>query len=131
MSLTPALPRLDGGDPVARARELVPLIRECADEAERERHLPQRAAEALARAGLHRVAAPRSLGGAECEPEVQIETIDVKDERPLAFGDWPVADITADVLERFKEARLASGGGKIAINRNLPKHHSIRTQFGG
>lgn len=64
-------------DPVARARELVPLVREHADEAERERRLPQRVAEAMASAGLHRVAAPRSVGGGECDPATQIETIEV------------------------------------------------------
>ena len=36
-----------------------------------------------------------------------------------AFRDWPITDITADTLERFKEVRLAAGGGKVAINRNL------------
>ena len=51
--------RLDGGDPVARARELAPMMRECADQAERERHLPNHAAKAMAEAGLFRVAAPR------------------------------------------------------------------------
>jgi len=64
-------------DPVSRARELVPLVRECAEEADRERRLPQRLADALAKAGLHRVAAPRSVGGGECDPRTQIETIEV------------------------------------------------------
>jgi len=68
--------RLDGGDPVKRARELVPMLRDCADEAERDRRMPRRAAEAMARAGLYRVAAPRRVGGAECEPAEQIETIE-------------------------------------------------------
>ena len=44
--------RLDGGEPVKRARELVPMLRDCADEAERDRHMPRRAAEAMERAGL-------------------------------------------------------------------------------
>jgi len=38
------------------------------------------------------------------------------------FTDWPITDITADSLERFKEARLvnqAPGRGRVAINRNL------------
>ena len=37
------------------------------------------------------------------------------------FKDWPIRDITADTLERFKEVRLAEGRGrgKVAINRNL------------
>ena len=64
-------------DPVARARELVPLVREHADEAERERRLPRNVAEAMAVAGLHRIAAPRSVGGGECDPVTQIETIEV------------------------------------------------------
>ena len=38
-----------------------------------------------------------------------------------AFRDWPITDITADTLERFKEARMATGKGPgtVAINRNL------------
>ena len=64
-------------DPVESARALVPLIRECADEAERERRLPQRLAEAMAAAGLHRMAAPKSLGGLECNPRTQIEAIEI------------------------------------------------------
>ncbi len=53
------------------------MLRACADEAERERHLPERAAEAMARAGLFRVASPRRLGGGEAEPEEQIQTIEI------------------------------------------------------
>ena len=64
-------------DPVARARDLTPLVREHADEAERERRLPRQVADAMALAGLHRVAAPRSVGGGECDPVTQIETIEV------------------------------------------------------
>jgi alkylation response protein AidB-like acyl-CoA dehydrogenase len=63
-------------DPTARARELLPLVRECADEAERERRLPARVADAMAAAGLYRIAAPASVGG-ECEPRSQIETIEM------------------------------------------------------
>jgi alkylation response protein AidB-like acyl-CoA dehydrogenase len=68
--------RLDGGEPITRARELVPMLRECAAEADRDRRLPERAAQAMARAGLYRIAAPRWLGGAEAEPEEQIQTIE-------------------------------------------------------
>jgi alkylation response protein AidB-like acyl-CoA dehydrogenase len=64
-------------DPVSRARALTDLVRECADEAERERRLPQRLAQAMAEAGLYRIAAPKSVGGAECDPATQIETIEV------------------------------------------------------
>jgi len=61
---------------IGRARDLAPLMRECADEAERERRLPKRAAEALAAAELYRVAAPRSLGGAETHALTQIRVIE-------------------------------------------------------
>ena len=40
--------------------------------------------------------------------------------RPLT--DWPIRDISADTLERFKEARLVNkqgGRGRVAVNRNL------------
>jgi integrase len=39
------------------------------------------------------------------------------EDRP--FSTWFMADITADTLERFREVRLARGGGRIAVNRNL------------
>jgi alkylation response protein AidB-like acyl-CoA dehydrogenase len=58
------------------ARDLAPLVRECADEAERERRLPKRVVEALSAANLYRVAAPRALGGAEAHPSTQIRVIE-------------------------------------------------------
>lgn len=63
-------------DPISSARKLLPLVVECADEADRDRRLPQRLAQAMAHAGLHRIAAPKSLGGGECDPRTQIETIE-------------------------------------------------------
>jgi alkylation response protein AidB-like acyl-CoA dehydrogenase len=69
-------------DPVARARALQPLVREHAAEAERERRLPTPVAEAMARAGLYRVSAPRSFQGAEMDPATQIETIEA-----IAYAD--------------------------------------------
>jgi alkylation response protein AidB-like acyl-CoA dehydrogenase len=64
-------------DPRARARALVAQICAGADQAERERRLPQRVADAMAEAGLYRIAAPRSVGGGECDPRTQIETIEI------------------------------------------------------
>ena len=58
------------------ARDLAALVRECADEAERERRLPKRVVEALTAAKLYRVAAPRSLGGGETHPSTQIRVIE-------------------------------------------------------
>jgi alkylation response protein AidB-like acyl-CoA dehydrogenase len=61
---------------VLRARELAPLVREHADEAERERRLAKPVVEALTAAGLFRVAAARSVGGAEAHPATQIRVIE-------------------------------------------------------
>ncbi len=63
-------------DPVAAARELQPLVRAAADEAERERRLPAHVAEAMAKAGLYRVAAPHAFGGGQHDPMTQIRTIE-------------------------------------------------------
>ena len=73
-------------DPIERARALMSLARECADEAERERQLPKRLAEALAGAGLHRLAVPADVGGAETDPETQIRAIEAISEADGAAG---------------------------------------------
>src|ERR1043165_9209958 len=48
-------------------RKLVPMIRTCADEIDRERELPRPLFEALADAGVFHMAIPRSLGGGEID----------------------------------------------------------------
>ena len=73
-------------DIVQRARALAPIIRETADEAEAQRHLPARAAQAMAEAGLHRVAAPATVGGLECTPETQVRVIEAISEAGGAAG---------------------------------------------
>ena len=61
---------------VARARALAPLIREHADEAERQRHLPAPVAEAFAREGLYRLAGTLDIHGADADPMTQIGVIE-------------------------------------------------------
>lgn len=63
-------------DPVARARALAPIIRQHADAAERQRHLSPEVAQAMAAAGLYRIAAPRRCGGHDADPMTQIATIE-------------------------------------------------------
>lgn len=60
---------------VSRARALLPLVREHAAAAERDRRLPPVVARAFARAGLYRIAAPRRAGGSAENPMTQIEVI--------------------------------------------------------
>jgi alkylation response protein AidB-like acyl-CoA dehydrogenase len=58
------------------ARELAPKIRAAAEEIEAERELPRPLFEALADAGLFRLALPRRLGGAELDLPAYVEVIE-------------------------------------------------------
>jgi len=62
--------------PVERALALEGLVREHADESERERRLHPAVAAGFASAGLYRIAAPRDFFGEEAPPVAQIETIE-------------------------------------------------------
>jgi alkylation response protein AidB-like acyl-CoA dehydrogenase len=62
------------------------LIRDHADEAEANRYLSQDVAQAMAEAGLYRVAAPRSIGGGEVHPSTQIRVIEAVSELDAAAG---------------------------------------------
>ena len=73
-------------DPVARARALAPLIREHADDSERNRRLSKPVVEAFCGAELYRVAVPRSVGGLETTPRVQIECIEAASQADGAAG---------------------------------------------
>ena len=73
-------------DLIARAIALQPLVRAASDEADRERRLPARIAEALATAGLYRVSAPRSYQGAEASPATQIKVIEAVSYADAAAG---------------------------------------------
>jgi indole-3-acetate monooxygenase len=63
-------------DLLALVDSLAPLIRESADEAERLTHLPAAVSEAIAGAGLFRIAAPAFLGGREIHPVEQLAVIE-------------------------------------------------------
>ena len=62
--------------PVNRALALEGLVREHADQSERDRRLHPVVAEAFAAAGLYRIAAPQDCFGEEAPPLEQIETIE-------------------------------------------------------
>jgi indole-3-acetate monooxygenase len=61
---------------VARARELGPLIREHAPEAERERRLSKPVLDALNRSGITKMFLPRSLGGLETDPLTMLRVVE-------------------------------------------------------
>ncbi len=62
--------------PLLAARELAPKIRAAADEIETERELPRPLFEAIADAGLFRLALPRSIGGVELDLPSYIQVIE-------------------------------------------------------
>lgn len=119
------------GSPLERARALAPLVREGADEAERDRRLPERVAIALADAGLYRIAAPTSVGGAECSPRMQIETIEAISCADGASG-WNLmigvenlgflgATLSLDIArELFSDPRLIVAGALNPLGRATP-----------
>ena len=61
---------------VAKARELGPLIREHAPEAERERRLSKPVIDALNRAGITKMLLPKSLGGLETDPVTMLRVVE-------------------------------------------------------
>jgi alkylation response protein AidB-like acyl-CoA dehydrogenase len=124
-------------DPVERARALQPLIRECADEAERERRLPARVVDAMAKAGLYRVAAPASVGGGETDPFTQIRTIEAVSEADGATG-WTLmigienlgvvgaAFPHARAAELFSDPGLVVAGALNPLGRAHPVDGGLR-----
>ena len=65
-----------GLDPVARARELGPLIAECADQIERDQQFPATLLAKIIEARLPRMLLPRSAGGDEVEPWIYMRAIE-------------------------------------------------------
>jgi len=124
-------------DPVERARALAPLVREAADQAERERRLPERVAVAMAEAGLYRVAVPQAYGGLECEPRTQIETIEAISEADGAAG-WNLMigienlgflgpALSPELAEQvFADPRLVVAGALNPLGRATPVEGGYR-----
>jgi alkylation response protein AidB-like acyl-CoA dehydrogenase len=62
--------------PLDAARELASMIRSCADRIEAERALPQPLFEALADAGLFKLALPNSIGGGEIDLPAYVDVLE-------------------------------------------------------
>jgi alkylation response protein AidB-like acyl-CoA dehydrogenase len=67
---------LETPSPLDAARKLVPQIRSCAEQTDAARELPRPLFEALADAGLFRLALPRALGGAELDLPTYVQVIE-------------------------------------------------------
>jgi alkylation response protein AidB-like acyl-CoA dehydrogenase len=91
------------------AQQLVPLIREHADEAERERRLSRPVVDALTEAGLLRMYVPRSLGGLETDPVTctrVVEEVSAADSAAgwmlvISGGCWYFARLPAEGAEEI------------------------------
>jgi alkylation response protein AidB-like acyl-CoA dehydrogenase len=66
----------DGRTILANARAVAPVLRDEADECERERRLTARAVEALRSTGVFRMSMPRAWGGPEVDVLTQIDVIE-------------------------------------------------------
>ena len=65
-----------GLDPVARAREIGPLVAEAADQIERDQQIPAPLLAKIIEARLPRMLLPRSAGGDEVEPWIYLRAIE-------------------------------------------------------
>ncbi|MBV8889350.1 MAG: acyl-CoA dehydrogenase family protein [Alphaproteobacteria bacterium] len=68
IAIEPREEQVSGRDYLARARELVPMLRAAGDEIERRRELPPEIVEALTERGIFRMLLPKSIGGGELDP---------------------------------------------------------------
>lgn len=68
--------------PQERAIALQPMVRSHADASEAQRHLVAEVAQAFAREGLYRIAAPQDSFGSAADPVTQVETIEA-----IAYAD--------------------------------------------
>ena len=73
-------------DVVEIARSLQPLVRDYADQAERERRLASPVLDAIARSGLFRMGAPAVYGGLEVDPCSMIRALEAVSEADGATG---------------------------------------------
>src|SRR6476646_87646 len=63
-------------EPLVAARGLSPDIRACADQIERDRQLPASLVDAMAAAGLFKLATPKALGGGEAPLTTILDVIE-------------------------------------------------------
>jgi alkylation response protein AidB-like acyl-CoA dehydrogenase len=90
------------------ARELAPVARELAADAERERRLPAELSAQIADAGLYRLCVPASLGGGEAPPAELLGAVEALAEGDTAAG-WCVAVCaTAGMLGAYLEPDAAA-----------------------
>jgi len=109
---------------IEAARRIAPVIREHADEAERERRLSPPVLAALQDTGLLRMCTPRSLGGLEVDPLTRALVIERISQHDTVAG-WTLAN---PLDWAYQCARLPDAGAEEIYSRGA--NIVIAAQFG-
>ena len=94
-------------DILAAVRELTPGIRARVAEIERARRLPADLAQALAAAGLFRMAVPRDVGGLELEPQLLLRAIEAVGAADASVGWCVMIGATSGVTAAYLPTAVA------------------------
>ena len=120
---------------LAAAREIGPLIRKHADEAEQQRRLSKPVLEALRETGLLKMATPKSLGGLESDPITRALVVEEVGRHDSAAGwtlenpvDW--AFFCSRLPDKGAEEIYAKGGGAL-IAAQFGRPLNATTENGG
>jgi alkylation response protein AidB-like acyl-CoA dehydrogenase len=97
----PAAPMLDA------VRALVPDIKAAADDIERDRHLPRRVVDAMARAGVFRLCVPRAVGGLEADPLTLLRVIETLARADGSAGWCAMIGATSGVTSAYLRTDVA------------------------
>lgn len=117
------------------AREIGPLIRKHADEAERERRLSKPVLEALRETGLLKMATPKSLGGLESDPITRALVVEEVGRHDSAAG-WTLENPVdwAFFCARLPDAgaeEIYARGGDVVIAAQLGRPLAAKKVDGG
>ncbi len=96
-----------GSEYLERAQGLAPLIEASADQAERERRLPEPLFTALVEAGLFRLLLPRSLDGAEVDPVTFVRVVEDIAKRDASTA-WCLCQVSGcSMIAAYLDLRVA------------------------
>lgn len=124
-------------DYIVRAQALQSLARDAAPEGDRDRRLAPRVAQAMAEAGLYRLAVPAGLGGIGADPATQIEVIEA-----ISIGDgaagWNlmigletsglVSLSPSIVAELYENSNAILCGSTAAMGQGTPEKGGVRVR---
>jgi alkylation response protein AidB-like acyl-CoA dehydrogenase len=85
----------------------VPDIKAAADDIERDRHLPRRVVDAMARAGVFRLCVPRAVGGLEADPHTLLRVIETLARADGSAGWCAMIGATSGVTSAYLRSDVA------------------------